>query len=314
MNRLGLSDNRRLAAILDCEPELLQTIIRNKSQYYGSFFRDKDDGTKREITPPFKPLLAIQHNIKEYLKTKLAWTQVVHGGVPKRSIVTNARPHVNKVQVVNLDISKFFPSVKPVFVQSALERAGCAVPVASLLMELVTYKDGLPQGSPTSTIIGNLVLEPMDSKFMAFCRKHGFIYTRYVDDVTISGNVDMRPCRQGLIDIIRRAGYIVSDHKVQFTNRDNPQVVTGLVVNDRLRPTKDFLQELRGTIRRCWPENEGLSNVAAETGLLPHELLRKLRGRVSHVKSVDRASGRKIRGLMVKIFDKSQRIKYVPVF
>lgn len=314
INRLGLSDNRRLAAILHCEPELLQTIVQHKPRYYGSFFLDKADGkTQREITPPLKPLLAIQHNIKEYFKTRLVWTQAIHGGVPKRSIITNAQPHINKFQVVNLDISQFFPSVKPAFVKSALERAGCATSVASLLTELVTYKGGLPQGSPTSPIIGNLALEKMDADFMALCRKPGFAYTRYVDDITISGDIDMNSRRQGFIDVIRRAGYEVAAHKIHFTNRNEPQIVTGLVVNDRLRPSKPFIHKLKRTIRDCWPEHYGLDVIAVANGMSKRELLQMLCGRMHHVKSVDRALGREIRGLMVNIFAKSPQVNHVSI-
>lgn len=313
INRLGLSDIQCLAELLGCDPALLQTITSNKPRYYGSFFRKKADGGKREITPPREPLLFIQRRLKHHFNSKLKWTHVVHGGVADRSTISNALPHVGKHQVVNLDISSFFPSVKPECIRLALVRAGCAAAVAPLLSELVSYKDGLPQGSPTSTIIGNLVLEPMDSDFMALCGKHGFVYTRYVDDITISGNIDINPWRQGLIDIVRRAGFDVAAKKIRFSNHSDRQVVTGLVVNTKLRPTKDYISELRGTIRRCWPENEGLAQVADENGLQPGEMLRMLRGQVGYVKSVDKPLGRGIRGLMVKILKKPTEVKSVSI-
>ena len=136
---------------------------------------------------------------------------------------------------------------------------------------------------------------------MALCKKKGLVYTRYVDDVTISGGIDMRPMRGAFIDIVRHAGFSVSEDKLKFTDCCDRQVVTGLVVNDRLRPTKEYLAKLKRTIRRCWPENEGLYTVALEYGLFPGEFLSMLKGQVGFVKSVDCALGRNIKRLMVKI-------------
>lgn len=300
-DRLGLSNIPSLTKLLGHDLELLQEIIANKPKYYGSFFRTKANGNKREITPPRGKLLAIQYSLKRFFNSKLVWTKVVHGGIANRSIATNATPHIRKRQVVNIDISSFFPSVTPAYVQTALLRAGCSVEVAPLLTELLTYKNGLPQGSPTSTIIGNLVLEPMDSDFMALCKKKGLVYTRYVDDVTISGGIDMRPMRGAFIDIVRHAGFTVAEDKLKFTDCCDRQVVTGLVVNNRLRPTKEYLAKLKRTIRRCWPESEGLYTVALEYGLFPGEFLSMLKGQVGFVKSVDCALGRNIKSLMVKI-------------
>ncbi len=310
--RLELSDIPSLTKLLGHDLESLQEIVENKSKHYGSFFRKKANGSKREITPPRGKLLAIQYSLKRFFNSKFVWTKVIHGGIADRSIITNATPHIGQRQVVNLDISSFFPNVKPILGQDALIRAGCSSTVAPILTELLTYKNGLPQGSPTSTIIGNLVLEPMDSDFMALCKKKGLIYTRYVDDITISGGIDMRPMRGSFIDIVQRSKFSVSLDKLKFTDRCDRQVVTGLVVNDRLRPTKEYLAKLKRTIRRCWPENEGLYNVALEYGLFPWEFLGMLKGQAGFVKSVDCALGRSIKSLMAKI-EKTPRRRNVSI-
>jgi RNA-directed DNA polymerase len=203
--------------------------------------------------------------------------------------------------VANLDISNFFPSTKPAQIESALQRAGCSHEVAELFAGLTTFRNGLPQGSATSMILSNLVLEPMDSRYLRLCRRHSLTYTRYVDDITISGDIDLNPLRGAFIEIIKSAGFEVQTAKVHIVPRSEPQIVTGLVVNDRLRPTSEFLSELKRTIRRCWRGSEEIAAAADEEGLEPHELLLRLHGKANHVRSVDRKLGREIRALFTGI-------------
>ena len=159
----------------------------------------------------------------------------------------------------------------------------------------------MPQGSPTSMILGNLVLEPMDSQFLRLCKRHSLTYTRYVDDITISGDIDLNPFYAEFIRIIQSSEFEVQTKKVRITPRSQRQVVTGLIVNDKLRPTKEFLSDLKQTIRQCWDGPEEIAIAAAEEGRGPREFIRSLHGRVNHVKSIDPKLGREIRALCVKI-------------
>jgi retron-type reverse transcriptase len=291
----------QLGEVASVSSSQLLCIIRNKESYYESFFMKKKDGAPREINPPKPELAEIQLRLKNYLQKRLKWTNAVHGGIPKRSIITNAERHMGKLWVANLDISKFFPSTKPAQIESALQRAGCSTPVANLFAELTTFRNGLPQGSPTSTILSNLVLEPMDSQFLRLCHRNSLTYTRYIDDITISGDINLNPFYSAFIKIIQSSGFEVQTKKVHITPHSQRQVVTGLVVNDRLRPTGEFLSNLKRAIRRCWNGPEEIAIAAAEEGHEPREFIRSLCGKVNHVKSVDPKLGRKIRALCTKI-------------
>lgn len=301
IDRLPLNDAGQLSAAVSHPLPQLQALIADKGSHYGSFQKKKKDGTSREINPPKADLADIQHALKAFLHKYLVWTKAVHGGVTGRSIITNAEPHVGKAMVANLDISKFFPSTKTSQVEAALKRAGCSAQVAQMAAELTTFNNGLPQGSPTSTIIGNLVLEPMDSEMMRLCRRHNLTYTRYVDDITVSGDADLNPLRGAFIQVIQSVGFEAHPNKIHIVPRSKPQVVTGLIVNNRLRPTPDFVRELKATIRRCWEGPQVVASEAAEEGLRPAEFLRSVWGRVNHVKSVDKKLGQEIRALCVRL-------------
>jgi RNA-directed DNA polymerase len=279
----------------------LKTIIDNKPEYYTSFKRQKKDGTFREITPPIKFLKVIQRRIKNHLESHLEWSSVVHGGIKDRSVVTNAKPHIGKRWVANLDISKFFPSTTKQMIENALMRCGIDKAAAGVLAELTTFKDSLPQGCPTSSLLGNLCLEPMDSKYMAFCRKYGFAYTRFVDDITVSGNKELKPFRGTFIGFIADAGYQVAPHKIFFKGAHEQQLVTGLIVNQTLKPSPDFMRGLKKTLRQCWPENGGPEPVCTELGISIQELRMMLRGKIEFVFSIRKAEGRTLRAYLAGI-------------
>jgi RNA-directed DNA polymerase len=91
------------------------------------------------------------------------------------------------------DIANFFPSVKRRRIRSALETGQGTSPIADLddwldrIVELVCLDDELPVGFSTSPGISNAVLRAFDQAMQADCLQRGLIYTRYSDDLVISG-------------------------------------------------------------------------------------------------------------------------------
>ena len=67
----------------------------------------------------------------------------------------------------------------------------CSPDVARLCTRLCTYDYHLALGLITSPILADCVLVKVDRRIGAMCRKHGLVYTRFVDDITISGMYDI---------------------------------------------------------------------------------------------------------------------------
>lgn len=304
MAGLGIDSLTHLASICSHTLSSLQAIAEDSARHYGSFKIDKGNGRFRLITPPWPELMSIQRRLLSFLKVHKSWASCVHGGVPHKSIFTNARPHVRRAMVANLDVKDFFPTTTLNKVQDALERNHLPPDVACLLAKLTTYSPNggepcLPQGSPTSTFLANLVFEPADTRFVKLCKRHGLDFTRYVDDITVSGDRDFRDLRGGLVQIITDVGYVVSAEKVLFRGRDKRQIVTGLVVNDRLRPTNEFIWALKRLLRECFsPEGVGIEVMAAEKGLTVKELRASIHGRINHLRIFDKRKTREVSALM----------------
>ena len=67
---------------------------------------------------------------------------------------------------------------------------GVSHELAGFLADVCCYQGALPIGAPTSPCIANLVLRSFDKAMTTAARKIGAKYTRYADDLTISGSED----------------------------------------------------------------------------------------------------------------------------
>ena len=294
-----ITSPKDIALLVKVPLERLTWIVEHRTGLYGRFAQPKKKGGQRIITPPCKELRDIQYRIKEYIEKKIRWPQHLHGGIEGRSVITNARPHIGQTVVANFDIKDFFPSTSENRVVRLLQDAGMASKVAELTAALCCFERQLPQGSPTSTCLANLAFTPLDTSLLSLVRRHRFVYTRFVDDLTISGGDALRSFKGTVNQEIRLGGYSTS--LAVLIGRDEPQVVTGIVVNEKMRPSTDFIQQLKRDIRDCWPGQMGREVVAANYGLTLMKLRKRFLGRISYIRQFRRKIAREVRSLMVRI-------------
>lgn len=204
----------------------------------------------RWIEAPRPHLKNIQRSLLDNMLYGLRATDQAHGFVPGRSIVTNARQHVGRQWVVTLDIKDFFPSITSRQVRRAIECLGVEQECLAPMTRLLTRHGRLPQGAPTSPHVANLVAADLDKRLAQAAATRGWTYTRYADDLTFSGDSPPR----GLIDEVeaslREYGFRAARGKTHVMGRDQRQVVTGLVVNDRVRLPKPQRRRLRAMVHQ----------------------------------------------------------------
>ena len=241
---------QRLAANCGLALDAVAACLANPEGEYCVYPLRK--GTKvRWIEAPGPNLKSIQRTLLDDTLYTLRATDHAHGFVPGRSIVTNARFHVGKQWVVTLDIKDFFPSITSRQVRAAIDGLGGEPEVLSALARLLTRHGRLPQGAPTSPHVANLVAAELDHRLARTAAIRGWAYTRYADDLTFSG--DSPPV--GLIDeakaLLRDYGFRAARGKTHVMGRDQRQVVTGLVVNDRVRLPKPQRRRLRAMLHQA---------------------------------------------------------------
>lgn len=87
--------------------------------------------------------------------------------------------------------------------------------ISYALTSLCTVNGALPQGAPTSPTLSNLVCLRLDQRIGKYCENKALTYTRYADDITISGN-KLTVIRKawGIIKlIIKDEGYTINKKK-----------------------------------------------------------------------------------------------------
>lgn len=235
----------------------------NAKQRYISFQIPKKDGSSRTIDAPCKSLKVIQKALSILLESIYAPNAAVMGFVNGRSIVDNAKAHLGKTYIYNIDLKNFFPSITAGRVCARLQAKpyGFNKEIASLIADICCRKgdDGiavLPQGAPTSPIMTNFVCEKLDYKLQNLAKAFRLTYTRYADDITFSGNrnvfkEDGKFC-QKLRHIIEEEEHLkINENKTRLCQQGGRMEVTGLTVNTKLNTSRRFMRQIR-TMLHNW--------------------------------------------------------------
>ena len=143
----------------------------------------------------------------------------------------------------------FFPSTKIQAVYEAIQKNfDFSHAFCSLLANLLTLKGELPQGAPTSPHLANLVMWDVDTMLQEYSQKNRLTYTRYADDLTFSGANIPRSIQNDIRDILFPFGYNLAYKKSKILGQHKRQMVTGLVVNEKLNLPRPMRKKLRAII------------------------------------------------------------------
>lgn len=196
------------------------------------------NGRSRTLRVPCKGLKAVQrslnHDVLQVLDRERASYCRAGRGVLKAAVAHERRP-----ALLHRDIARFFPSVSSNHVVRTLIGEGFSPYHARLLASVCTLDDELPQGAPTSVTLGNLVLKPLDRRLSVLCKKFGLTYTRYVDDLAISGGeVRLRSLAPHIDRIIANEGWLVGQDKGGLFGRGEYREYLGISVGGFLEVGK----------------------------------------------------------------------------
>ena len=180
-----------LARILETTPHHLVAVAESAPTYYEELVLiDPAKPHKlREVVNVTGAVRTLQTRIlRKLLAPRHEPSFYSNGGIHGRNIKTNASAHLDSTFVFATDIANFYPSVRHSRVYSLFtERFGCSPDVARLFTKLCTYRGHLALGLITSPILADCLMEGVDRRIGAMCEKHGLVYTRFVDDIAISG-------------------------------------------------------------------------------------------------------------------------------
>lgn len=247
---------------------VIEKTIGGNLYTYNEYKRKKKGGGVRVITAPCEELKAAQKMISDifYEDTKGQLTDDITGFRPGFSIKDNARLHVNKEWVINLDLKSFFPSTTEELVRWSIKKSNLADFVQideEELVELLTLEGSLPQGSPASPIFANFIgaafVDPLvKQEISSALGTLPYTYTRYADDITFSFNSEEEVSRAELRELVDRVKdqlinntcYRIAEKKIHVRHRSQRQYVTGIIVNEGFSIPKEKRLNLRAAMHK----------------------------------------------------------------
>jgi RNA-directed DNA polymerase len=239
--------------------------ITPKSISYWAFFAPnrykkatilKKNGKVREISMPIAYLKLLQKCLNAILN--IVFSELItkeypaYGFIPNRNIVQNANQHINRNFVFNIDLENFFGTISFRRVKTVLQLSpfNLSDDLAFLIANLCCNEKCLPQGSPTSPVLSNIVCQRLDRKLRRFAKENHAKYTRYADDLTFSSKRDVfsEDFRIKLTQIIESEMFIINKDKTRLQTYTKRQTVTGLTVNEKVNVSQAYIRELRAML------------------------------------------------------------------
>jgi len=194
-------------------------VLKQSLRHFELYDPAKPEKPPRPVISTLGPLRRVQNCLlREVLLPQIRPSVFNHGGVSGRDIKTNALAHVDSVYGWKTDLSKFFPSIHPSRVYRLFnETLTCEERVAGILTCLCTHDHHLALGLPTSPRLADQIAKSLDKRIAGLAMQHGLVYTRFVDDLTLSGafSFDMKYCRlpRFIEKIISECGFSMAAQK-----------------------------------------------------------------------------------------------------
>lgn len=228
---------------------------------YISFNIPKSDGTYRTIEKPPENTKTIQLIIKNKLEQIYSPPSTTMGFVKGKSIKTNAEKHQKRKCIIHFDIKDFFPSITTRRIVGLSRKVfGFDYKASLYFSKLVTYKGRLPQGSPCSPILANMIYLRMDRDIEKYIYRLPIFYTRYADDMIFSihnqdslliskliikDNLNKVLANPDFERLIFKNGFSLNDRKPNIKEFPSSLRITGLVVNQKVNVSKNYLKQMR---------------------------------------------------------------------
>jgi len=260
-----------LAKLLGFMPKAMSYVLYKlpDASKYKTFEIQKKSGGVRTIKAPVAQLSLLQTRLADLLNDCMhelgqanpRYQVASHGFRKGRTIISNANVHRKRLYVFNIDISDFFGSinfgrVRGFFIKDRAFELNQTV--ATLIAQIACHENSLPQGSPCSPTISNLVANILDGRLLRLAKHTRCTYTRYADDITFSTNQSLFPQEiarelagpnwepgHRLTEAIEGCGFRINPSKTRMSLSRSRQTVTGLVVNSKPNIRQDYYRTVR---------------------------------------------------------------------
>ena len=237
---------------LGISAKTLFSVSNSLSSHYKRVKIPKKNGSFRELSVPDEVLKKIQRAIVQKILVYEPISKYAQAYKTGASVQRNASHHVGKKKILKLDIKHFFDSILYSTVKDkCFPSERFSEPIRILLSMLCYNREALPQGAPSSPSITNIIMRDFDEKVGDFCRERNIIYTRYCDDMTFSGDFDEKPIIEFVKAALFEYGYLLNSKKTMVVSSSGRQIVTGVVVNEKMTVPAEYKAKIRQEVYFC---------------------------------------------------------------
>jgi len=160
--------------------------------------------------------------------------------------VDNAKVHLGCDELLKVDVSDFFGSIKLERVIAVFKKFGYTNSLSFHLASICCYKGVLPQGACTSPVLSNIIGKRLDKRLSALSKSLDLVYSRYADDIAISGKFIPRNLVTSVEKIFQDEGFSLNKDKTVFKVKGQKKIVTGLsVTGNEVRVSKSYRRAFR---------------------------------------------------------------------
>lgn len=221
-----------------------------RKSLYETFYIPKKSKGLREINAPVPELMNALRQLKTIFETNMfaLYHTSAFAYVKGRCTVDCVKRHQQNESkwFAKLDFSDFFGSTTEEFVISMFSQI---FPFSEIVkrkdglealkraLSLCFLNGGLPQGTPISPTITNIMMIPIDHQLYNELRKmdEHYVYTRYADDILISSKIsfDCNKLQDYVLDVLRKfdAPFILKKKKTRYGSSAGRNWNLGVMLN-----------------------------------------------------------------------------------
>lgn len=214
-------------------------LLRWGNLYYTEYTIIQQNGKRRTISTPSPDLKSLQKQVKDilsplaksYLHPHATWFR------PWYSTKHNATIHKYNHSLITIDLEDFFPHITHLQVfTSLIDDLDISSADALAICSIAMFHDSLPQWSPLSPLLSNIVATKLDNtitKELMLIDKN-ITYSRYADDITIwlpNHAIPTKIICSLVENLAKEQWFFINHKKTKILHKYNRQEITWLVVN-----------------------------------------------------------------------------------
>lgn len=223
----------------------------NRQELYSTFFVPKKSGGLRRIDAPNPELMDALRRLKTIFEESFyaLYHTSAFAYIKGRSTIDAVKRHQKNESkwFGKYDLSNFFGNTTLEFI---INQLSMVFPFSEVLkteegqkelrmaVDLAMLNGGLPQGTPISPLITNVMMIPVDFKISKALRsdeKQSYVYTRYADDFIISSKYgfDVQSIEKIIVGVLRdfNAPFTINPSKTRYGSSAGRNWNLGVMLN-----------------------------------------------------------------------------------